>query len=104
MLITSIDTLERKFKTFCETGNCIVPFDDIIFDDFGDNEFTFQVERWVFTILKRQTWENIQKQFLDIITDYYQMVVKFLDHIDTNIPHESMYVWLSRKNDNILAI
>lgn len=102
MLISNIETLERKLKTYCETANFPVPFDDIIFYYYiGHDVFTLDVDGFRITIPKRQTWKNILKQFLEMTTEYCKLARTFIDYIHDNIPHESMYVHLKREQDRI---
>ena len=100
MFISSIDTLERKLKTYCETANFPVPFDDIIFCDCH-NVFELDVDGFKIAIAKRQTWKNILKQFLEMTTEYCELARTFIDYIYDNIPHESMYVHLKRDQEHI---
>ena len=102
MLISNIETLERKLKTYCETANFPVSFDDIFFYYYiGHDVFTLDVDGYIITIPKRQTWKNILKQFLELTTEYCKLARTFIEYIYHNIPHESMCVYLTREQERI---
>ena len=102
MLITNNDTLVRKIKESCDSGEIKIPFDEIyVVDYIGKSVFTINVNRYEFTIPIRQTWKNILHQFLEKTTKYNYMSEYLIHHIYDNIPGVNFYVYITRIDDTV---